>query len=182
MRRLLIIPGLGDHNWAYRLTLPFWWLHGFRARVYDFNWSNDDGKFDQRFAALLIYMEGHNWYIVGGSAGGVVTACVLSARPDLVIRAAALCSPVTATELVSTNTVLHQAIQHLKALLASSDAELRGRLLSLWCASDHVIKPRLTKLQGAVQEETPGTGHAKAIARALSIGSGRIARWLRTGA
>ncbi len=182
MRRLLIIPGLGDHDWAYRLTLPIWWLLGFRASVYGYNWQQDDGDADRRLEALLDYLAKQDGpvHVVGGSAGGTVAVTVLLLSPQ-VERAVAICSPLSARK-ISDNTVLHSMLARLQASLRHADDKARRRVLSLWCQRDTVVDPKLTIVRGSTRARVPGGSHAQAIAWALTCGSGRIANWLRARA
>ena len=181
MRRLVIVPGFGDREWVYRLAIPFWWLRGFKVKVWKFNWRNDDRDFNGRLLRLLGYINSIDGmvYVVGVSAGGTVAANVLFMAPN-VHRAVAICSPIGATNL-RRGMLLDLSLENLHNVLRRADIGDRSRLLSLLSRHDTVVAAENTKVSNVPRREIPGATHARSIARALTIGAGPIAAWLKAG-
>jgi pimeloyl-ACP methyl ester carboxylesterase len=179
---LLIIGGLGDHDRAMRLLLPIWHLRGFHPQLWPVGWSNDDGKFDERFKMLLAYADAlpanEHLAVIGASAGGIMATLLLLARPAKVARIATISSPLT-RERHSNNGLLNQGLRRLAAELPTANAQTVARICSFYGAKDGIVSPGYSQLPGALSEHLPARGHVFTIVLALTLWNGRLARWLR---
>lgn len=180
MKRVIIIPGLGDNEPLYRLVLPFWWLAGFRGSVYAFNWNQDDGKFTDRFNALLDHIQSFpkhdQLYVIGCSAGGVPALLSLQALPKKVVAAVAIASPLHKT-YPSLNKTLNAGFLALKKVQFKPN--VLKKFLSVYGQKDEIIALHHSQLPGAHCTQTKTKGHIAIIAHALTLGSRPIIRFLK---
>lgn len=180
--RLILVPGLGDNVAGFRAALPIWWLLGFKARVYCFDWGHDDGKFDERFVRFLEYLDQSQGRLVlfGASAGGTVVANALFARPKTVWRAAAIAPPLWRSQH-GTNSILNKSIEHLQPHLTHAEAAMRRRLAVFAGDHDERVPYNDSFVAGTHSRVIPASSHNAAIAKCLTRYAFEIAVWLRNG-
>jgi pimeloyl-ACP methyl ester carboxylesterase len=94
-KHLIIIPGLGDMHWVFRIAAPLFALQGFRVHISLVGWSNTEEAYPEKVEALtdLIDSLDGDISILGVSAGGIMAVIGLAARENMIGKVVTLCSP-----------------------------------------------------------------------------------------
>ncbi len=177
--RLLVVGGLGDHDRAMRLALPFWRRRGFKPHYLPFRWHAKEGTLQDRLDDALCYIDSipksERVCVIGVSAGGVIAALLLLARPERVHRIVTVGSPLNRFNH-SQNRLLNTALAEWQELLPLA---LRARISTFRAKADEIVKPAYSVVPGAYNQVLPTKGHFWTIAMALTCYGGRLAAHLR---
>lgn len=171
MRKLIIIPGLGNFDKLYWLVVPWWWLRGYFVKVVSINWQHNSDTFSENYSNLLKTIDGQERvFVIGCSAGGVTACLSLLDKPNKVTKIAVIASPIT--KITSTQ---NQSLQHALDILKTSDlTKFSGKILSLFGSKDGLVKLEKSKLEGAKLVQIASTNHARTIAYGLTTKSAEI--------
>ena len=186
---LILIPGLGDRKWLYRLVCPFWRARGFCPHVFAFGWedtANDYHKKQNRLHDYIRNLEG-DVYLIGASAGGVAVLNALAMdSSDRIKAVATIATPYVYRQRLK-NETLAQAISELASNLPNMQAKL-ARIASFYSTRDQVVSPTDSRLNNRCikqpnnskfaninYQQLPTFGHGPTIAAGLTVFSKRIA-------
>ncbi len=186
---LILIPGLGDRKWLYRLVCPFWRARGFCPHVFAFGWedaANDYYKKQNRLNNYIRNLEG-DVYLIGASAGGVaaLNALVMD-NSDRIKGVATIATPYVYRQRLR-NETLARAISELASSLPNMQAKFT-RITSFYGIHDQVIPPTDSRLNNRCIKELNNSkfantnyrqlttcGHGLTIMAGLTVFGGRIA-------
>lgn len=186
---LILIPGLGDRKWLYRLVCPFWRARGFCPHVFAFGWedaANDYHKKQNRLHDYIRNLEG-DVYLIGASAGGVAVLNALAMdSSDRIKAVATIATPYVYRQRLR-NETLARAIDELSNNLPSMQAKFT-RITSFYSTRDQVVSPTDSRLNNRCikqpnnskfaninYQQLPTFGHGLTIAAGLTVFSKRIA-------
>jgi hypothetical protein len=186
---IIYVPGLGDRRvQGQRFALKTWRLQGVEPYLFQMKWASGE-PFQVTFDRLLrlidrLHQEGKAVGMVGASAGASVALLAYAARPQAVIGVGCICGKIAHPETVSPTTVARNpafgtAMERLPATVAGLTESQRQAIISLKPLRDHVVSPQDTLIEGARSATLPVVGHLAGIAYGLTLGSGRIIRFLR---
>lgn len=179
---LILIPGLGDRKWLYRLVCPFWRARGFCPHVFAFGWedtANDYHKKQNRLHDYIRNLEG-DVYLIGASAGGVAVLNALAMdSSDRIKAVATIATPYVYRQRLK-NETLARAIDELSNNLPAMQAKL-VRVTSFYGMRDQVVplidsQPNDSELADVNCRQLPTFGHGLTIAAGLTMFGGRITR------
>lgn len=194
MPHLILIPGLGDRKWLYRLVCPVWRARGFRVHIFTFVWegaANDYHKKQSRLNDYIRNLDG-DVYLIGASAGGVAALNALAAdHHDKIKAVATIATPYTYKQRLK-NETLARAIGELSNNLPTIQQK-PARITFFYGIYDQVVPPddsRLNKLcrmkksnngkaANVNHQQLPVFAHGLSIAAGLTVFSGRLGRSLR---
>ena len=185
---LILIPGLGDRKWLYRLVCPFWRARGFCPHVFAFGWedtANDYHKKQNRLHDYIRNLEG-DVYLIGASAGGVAVLNALAMdSSDRIKAVATIATPYVYRQRLK-NETLARAISELASNLPNMQAKL-ARIASFYSTRDQVVSPTDSRLNNRCikqpnnskfaninYQQLPTFGHGLTIAAGLIVFGGRI--------
>jgi len=183
------IPGLGDpRHKSQGLVLKAWSLYGVKIHYYPLYWS-DSRQFSEKFDALLraidhtVQQTGGNVSLVGTSAGASAAINAFAARKQIINRVVCISgklkNPQTAAHRFIKNPSFKGSLDMLPASLALLTEADKSRILSLHPLHDGVVPVTDTQIEGAHEGYMPIVGHVASIAYALTLGSHRIAKFLK---
>ena len=179
---LILIPGLGDRKWLYRLVCPFWRARGFCPHVFAFGWEdavNDYHKKQNRLHDYIRNLEG-DVYLIGVSAGGVAALNALAMdSSDRIKAVATIATPYVYRQRLK-NETLARAIDELSNNLPAIQAKL-ARVTSFYGIYDQVVspndsQPNDSEFADVNYQQLPTFGHGLTIAAGLTMFGGRITR------
>ena len=186
---LILIPGLGDRKWLYRLVCSFWRARGFCPHVFAFGWedaANDYHKKQNRLHDYIRNLEG-DVYLIGASAGGVAVLNALAMdSSDRIKAVATIATPYVYRQRLR-NETLARAIDELSNNLPSMQAKFT-RITSFYSTRDQVVSPTDSRLNNRCikqpnnskfaninYQQLPTFGHGLTIAAGLTVFSKQIA-------
>jgi pimeloyl-ACP methyl ester carboxylesterase len=189
MIQAFYIPGLGDSSsQGQRHVLKLWSIYGVKVHYYPMYWS-DDRSYAEKIEAFLSAIDdqskqGSRLALIGTSAGASAVINAFAAKKDVVDRvvciSAKLNNPQTAAGRFEKNPSFKDSLDMVASSLASLSKTDRKRILSLHPIYDGVVPIRDTRIEGAHEGTEPVVGHAVSIAYALTLGSHRIANFLKS--
>lgn len=181
---LILIPGLGDRKWLYRLVCPFWRARGFCPHVFAFGWedaANDYHKKQNRLHDYIRNLEG-DVYLIGASAGGVAALNALAMdSSDKIKSVATIATPYVYRQRLR-NETLARAISELSNNLPAMQAKFI-RITSFYGIYDQVVSPNDSHLNATHRinqptnsefvnidyQQLPTFGHGLTIAAGLTV-------------
>ena len=192
-QNLILIPGLGDRKWLYRLVCPVWRLRGFQTHVLVFGWEDAASNYQEKQTRLDDYVRSLDGdvYIIGASAGGMAALHALAADNGKIKGVATIATPYIYQQKLQ-NKFLEQAIAELATELTQIQSS-RTRITSFYGVYDQVVPPndshldnihsvkRLigSRIANITHEQLPTIGHGLTIAAGLTIFGGRIRKSFR---
>lgn len=186
---LILIPGLGDRKWLYRLVCPFWRARGFCPHVFAFGWedaANNYHKKQNRLHDYIRNLEG-DVYLIGASAGGVaaLNALVMD-NSDRIKGVATIATPYVYRQRLR-NETLARAIDELSNNLPAMQTK-STRIASFYSTRDQVVPPTDSRLNNHCikqsnnskfaninYQQLPTFGHGLTVAAGLTVFSKQIA-------
>lgn len=179
---LILIPGLGDRKWLYKLVCPVWRARGFRVHVFTFGWEDPTSNYHDKQNRLNNYICDLNGdvYIIGASAGGVAALSALVMIDDGKVKDVATISTPYVYRQRLKNETLARAIDELSNNLPAMSAKL-ARVTSFYGMRDQVVPPidsqsNDSELADVNSRQLPTFGHGLTIAAGLTMFGGRITR------
>ena len=187
---LILIPGLGDRKWLYRLVCPIWRARGFRVCVFTFDWKGTANAYYKKQDRLHDYirnLEG-DVYLIGASAGGAAALNALAMDSNDRIKAVATIATPYVYRRRLKNETLARAISELASNLPGMQAKFM-RITSFYSIHDQVVPPNDSHLNATHRinqptnsefaninyQQLPTFGHGLTIAAGLTVFGGRIA-------
>ena len=179
---LILIPGLGDRKWLYKLVCPVWRARGFRVHVFTFGWEDAASNYHDKQNRLNNYIRDLNGdvYIIGASAGGVAALSALVMIDDGKVKGVTtIATPYVYRQRLK-NETLARAIDELSNNLPAMPAKL-ARVTSFYGMRDQVVppidsQPNDSELADVNCRQLPTFGHGLTIAAGLTMFGGRITR------
>lgn len=179
---LILIPGLGDRKWLYKLVCPVWRARGFRVHVFTFGWEDAASNYHDKQNHLNNYIRDLNVdvYIIGASAGGVAALSALMVVDDGKVKGVTTIATPYVYRRRLKNETLARAIDELSNNLPAMQAKL-VRVTSFYGMRDQVVppidsQPNDSELADVNCQQLPTFGHGLTIAAGLTIFGGRITR------
>ena len=179
---LILIPGLGDRKWLYKLVCPVWRAHGFRVHVFTFGWEDAASNYHDKQNRLNNYIRDLNGdvYIIGASAGGVAAVSALVMIDDDKVKGVTTIATPYVYRRRLKNETLARAIDELSNNLPAMQAKL-VRVTSFYGMRDQVVppidsQPNDSELADVNCQQLPTFGHGLTIAAGLTMFGGRITR------
>lgn len=190
---LILIPGLGDRKWLYRLVCPVWRLRGFRMHVFAFGWEDTASNYHEKQTRLNDYVRSLDGdvYIIGASAGGMAALHALARDNGKIKGVATIATPYIYRQKLQNN-FLEQAITELATALPQIQLK-SSRITSFYGVYDQVVPPSDSRLDNIhlvkqlnsggvaniIHEQLPIIGHGLTIAAGLTMFGGRIRKSFR---
>ncbi|MFZ1484306.1 MAG: alpha/beta hydrolase [Candidatus Saccharimonadales bacterium] len=179
-KHLIIIPGIGDDHFIYRLGVVAFRLLGFSPQVYVFGWDdNDPETYSKKYIALtetLAGLDGQR-YILGVSAGGSVASTVALLTPDLVTKVVTLCAPLTPFKS-PVNPLLEVSLRQNSMQLQQYKPYVEN-IVSLHAHRDEVVPIQLSKPPQIQTHTMPSILHVPSIVFGLTIYAPVVAHFLK---
>ena len=179
---LILIPGLGDRKWLYKLVCPVWRARGFRVHVFTFGWEDAVSNYHDKQNRLNNYIRDLNGdvYIIGASAGGVAALNALVVVDDGKVKGVATIATPYVYRRRLKNETLARAIDELSNNLPAMQAKL-VRVTSFYGMRDQVVppidsQPNDSELADVNCRQLPTFGHGLTIVAGLTMFGGRITR------
>lgn len=192
-QNLILIPGLGDQKWLYRLVCPVWRLRGFQTHVLVFGWEDAASNYQEKQTRLDDYVRSLDGdvYIIGASAGGMAALHALAGDNGKIKGVATIATPYIYRQKLQ-NKFLEQAITELATALPQIQSK-SSRITSFYGVYDQVVPPSDSRLDNIhlvkqlnsggvaniIHEQLPIIGHGLTIAAGLTMFGGRIRKSLR---
>ena len=192
-QNLILIPGLGDRKWLYRLVCPMWRLCGFRTHVFAFGWEYTASNYHEKQICLNNYVRSLDGdvYIIGASAGGMAALHALAGDNGKIKGVATIATPYIYRQKLQNN-FLEQAIAELATALLQIQSK-STHITSFYGVYDQVVPPNDSHLDNIhsvkqliggrianiTHEQLPTIGHGLTIAAGLTIFGGRIRKSFR---
>jgi pimeloyl-ACP methyl ester carboxylesterase len=178
---LILIPGIGDRSRAYEVFAFVWRLLGYEVHIVAFGWTDRASRLAPKDAAFLKQIEalgkGRELSVIGISAGGTAAVNALAARPKLVHKVIAVCSPLSRFKTLD-NPLLAESIEEAQANLDRVEADTKQRILSVYALYDQVVNVALSRAEGVKTLRLWSVLHAPTIFVALTLGAPRLRRFL----
>lgn len=178
---LILIPGLGDRKWLYKLVYPLWRARGFRPHVFTFGWEDPTSNYHDKQNRLNNYIRNLNGdvYIIGASAGGVAALNTLVVDNGKIKGVATIATPYIYRQRLK-NEILARAIDELFNNLPAIQTK-PVRVTSFYGVRDQVVppidsQPNDSELADVNYQQLPTFGHGLTIAAGLTIFGRRITR------
>lgn len=188
---VIYIPGLGDRKVkGQQKAVNVWRRHrGITPYIFQMRW--DDGEaFQPKLDRLLsridqANVDGYEVSLVAASAGASAALNAYSQRRDVIHGVVCICGQILGPNHISaytykTNPAFKESMQMLPDSLEALGSDDRRRILSLHPIKDLLVPVEDTYLAGAVLRRMPTSGHAFSIGYALTVGSSKIMRFLRS--
>lgn len=187
---IIYLPGLGDNDFgrAQAWLLKFWRIYHVNAHYHAIGWADNESfgpKLDRILADIDRYIKPDNQVSLIGVSGGASAAInAYAARKQSVHRVVCVCGKIDNLQTISEtrfkqNPAFKGSVDLLPDSLASLSNEDRQQILSLRPIRDGVVSPNDTIIEGAHQGLMLSVGHGFSIFYALTIGSFRIARFIK---
>lgn len=176
---LLLIPGLGDRVWLYRLVVPLWRVFGYDVHVHSFGWNSGVAEFAEKQAQLVRAADQflpERLYVIGASAGGVAAINLLAARPGI-RKVITLATPLRATE-IPTKELLIVAFKQSDDFLDRSEDSMKRKIVSVHGMYDNRVPVALSVRPGIRSVQLPTLGHGSTILLALTLFSNAVRQFL----
>lgn len=190
---LIVIPGLGDRKWLYRLVCPVWRLRGFRTHVFAFGWEDAASNYHEKQICLNNYVRSLDGdvYIIGASAGGMAALHALAGDNGKIKGVATIATPYIYRQKLQNN-FLKQTIAELATALPQIQSK-STRITSFYGVYDQVVPPNDSyldnihsvkqliggRIANIIYEQLPTVGHGLTITAGLTIFGGRIRKSFR---
>lgn len=190
---LIIIPGLGDRKWLYRLVCPMWRLRGFQAHVFVFGWEDTTSDYREKQTRLNDYIRSLDGdvYLIGASAGGMAALHALAIDNGKIKGVATIATPYSYRQKLQ-NKFLEQAIAELATALPQIQSK-SARITSFYSVYDQVVPTNNSHLDNIhsvkrliggrianiTHEQLPTVGHGLTIAAGLTVFGGRVRKSFR---
>jgi predicted esterase len=183
------IPGLGDPRYKSQgQLLKLWSIYGIDVQYYPMYWA-DSRSFSTKFEAFLKVLDDQssrtgNISLIGTSAGASAVINAYAARKHIVDRVVCISgklnNPQTAANRFDKNPSFADSLGMVATSLSTLDETDRKRILSIHPLYDGVVPISDTHIEGAHEGIEPVVGHLASIAYALTVGSHRIANFLKS--
>lgn len=181
---LVLVPGIGDdRSSVYQKFASVWRKLGYEAHVVSFGWIDTTAPLAPKNKVFWSRLDelgasGRPIYIVGISAGGTAAVNALVARPNLVQKVIAVCTPLDRLPNLH-NPLLAESIDLVRTNLASLLPEQKQRILSVRALYDQVVSTGLSRPAGIPRLRIWMVIHAPTIFVALTLGASRLNRFFR---
>ena len=176
---LILIPGLGDRKWLYKLVCPLWRARGFRPHVFTFGWEDPTSNYHDKQNRLNNYIRNLNGdvYIIGASAGGMAALSALVVDDGKIKGVATIATPYIYRQRLK-NEILARAINELFNNLPAIQTK-PVRVTSFYGMRDQVVspidsQPNDSELTDVNYQQLPTFGHGLTIAAGLTMFGRRI--------
>lgn len=183
------VPGLGDPRYKSQgQLLKVWRIYGITVHYYPMCWS-DSRSFAEKFKAFLSAIDDQAnktgaVSLIGTSAGASAVINAYAQRSNIVDRVVCISGKLRDPQTIAHKFAVYPSFEDSLGMLITSLPLLkeveRKRILSLHPLYDGVVPIGDTRIEGAYEGLMPVIGHAPSIAYALTFGSRRIARFLRS--
>jgi pimeloyl-ACP methyl ester carboxylesterase len=186
--QVIYVPGLGDKKVGkQRRAFDLWKIYGVSPSLFHMDWS-DGEPFEPKFERLLAEIDqaakNGSVALVGASAGGAVVVEAYAERQETIKAVACICGKIARPEYVNPrlyeiNPAFYGCMQALPAAHDKLDRADRARILSSFAIADEAVHRPDSRLPGSARQLMPSVGHLLSIAYGLTLGSWRIARFLK---
>jgi pimeloyl-ACP methyl ester carboxylesterase len=179
-KHLIIIPGIGDDHFLYRVVAIAFRLLGFKTHIYVFGWDDKEAEnYSKKYIAFTEMLETikGSRYLLGVSAGGTVASTAALLSPNLVAKAVVLCSPLT-SYASPINPLLETAIRQNESQLAQYKPYVEN-IISLHAIRDEVVPVRLSSPPQLKTHTIPSVLHLPSIVFALTLYTPVVAHFLK---
>ncbi len=187
---VIYIPGLGDHaeGGAQAKVLRLWRIYGLGAVYVPMHWSDKNpyaGKYDNVLKEIDKQLaQGNRVSLIGVSAGASAAINAYAARQESIHKVVCVCGKLRNVQTISQtyyakNPAFEESVKKLSASLSQLNGQKRNKILSLRPFADEIVPVGDTLIEGAHSGRLFSAGHALSIAFALTLGSGRISRFIK---
>jgi pimeloyl-ACP methyl ester carboxylesterase len=187
---IVYLPGLGDDTFGPAQTklLKLWKVYKLNAHYHYIGWADGEAfapKLERILAAIDKHAKGQTVSLVGTSAGASAALNAYAARKDVIHSVVCICGKLRNPQtIVPARFKQNPAFQDSLTLLPSSLATLtsadRKKILSIRPLKDNMVPPADTFIEGARTALVPTAGHGLSILYALTIGSRRVASFIKS--
>lgn len=178
-KQLIIIPGLGDRGWLYNFVKPIWFLLGFDAHIFVFNWGDKRLTFAKAQANLLSFvdsLDAEEVYVIGCSAGGTAAVNALANR-DNIISVVTVCTPYVVFPYLK-NKLLTESINCMTKNLHGMKSAQISKISALYGFYDLIVPYAKSKPKNIKTGRVYSLGHCFSISAALTVYSLLVKRRL----
>lgn len=184
---ILLIPGLGNHQWQ---MMPFRWMFRQPSFIYSMEWGNEVDYTLKLEQALAYVDELHKVFqtisIIAVSAGVPAALNILYGRPKLISAVVGVCGMIEGDEKLNPllvqyrdkNPDFYQAVRRLTAIQKAIGNEVSNKVLTFGSTKDPVVPSSVAKFDHAPHIEISVAGHVQSIATVMVSENWRIKRFL----
>ena len=167
---LIIIPGLGDRGWLYRIVVPLWHILGFDVKVFVFGWNSHSPSRKVKMKRLLAYIDTaiEPVYIIGVSAGGVAAVNALYSRPHKIRQLVTVATPYKAVPSLK-NAILSALQKEAGICIERDPALIAACTTSFYGLYDKKVPIERSRVAGLREVQLPLVGHGAIILCALTL-------------
>lgn len=190
---IIFIPGLGDTSRMMGRSeadlFMLWRVYGVKTHYFPISWEDEEAfesKLDRLVKVIDDYAKPGNLVsLVGASAGAGAAINAYSRRKEVIHKVVCVCgklqNPQTVSQLrFKQSPAFKDSLELLSASYEKLNEKDLAKILSLRPLTDMVVPLRDTIIPGAKNEIMFSFGHAVSIIYALSIGSFRIVRYIKS--
>ena len=188
---VVYIPGLNDNKFgdAQMKMLSLWKIYNIETLYVPMNWS-DKRPFSEKLENILKAIDGlvgsgFSVSLFGTSAGASAALNAYSLRHDKISKVICVCGKINHPETIldatyQVNPAFKESMAALPKSLSSLSGDSISRILSLRPLADNLVPPKDTIVAGAQNGIMPTVGHGLSISYSLTLGSTRLARFVRS--
>lgn len=183
------VPGLGDPRYKSQGSLlKAWSFYGVNIHYYPMYWS-DSRPFQEKFEDFLESIDTQTKLtgrvsLIGTSAGASAVINAYAARKEVIDHVVCISGKLNNPQTIANSFEQYPSFEGSLGMLAASfsllDEDDRSRILSLHPLHDGIVPIEDTRIEGAHEGVIPVVGHMASIAYALTLGSHRITRFLKS--
>ncbi len=178
-KQLIIIPGLGDMHWVYRVGVAVFRLRGYHTHVYVVGWDDSEEQYPQKLEELKKLLDSYDEPVnlLGISAGGVMAINALAASEHHVAKVVTVCSPYR-YRYDHEGEMIAGALKDLVGVLPTLKKRF-GDITSLHAEYDRRVQVHDSQPIGITHHVLPSLFHRPTIFMALTFMSGTVVRYLK---
>jgi len=177
---LIIIPGLGDRGWLYRIVVPVWYMLGFDAKVFIFGWNSQGPSHKVRMKRLLAYIDTtvEPVYVIGVSAGGVAAVNALYSRPHKIRQLVTVATPYKVVPSLK-NPILTALQKEVGIHMKHDPVLIAVHTTSFYGLYDRKVPTGKSQIAGVREVQLPIIGHGAIILCTLTLYCMRVKKLLQ---
>jgi hypothetical protein len=184
------LPGLNNERAApvHKKMLSTWRIFGVHVIYHPMLWS-DKQPFSEKIESILkevdeYIVSGNKVSIIGTSAGASAAINVHASRRNNIHKVVCICgklrNPNTISYSFAENPAFEQSLEILPKSLDNLSKNDLAKILSLRPLVDGIVPPGDTIIKGSRNSLMPILGHGNGITYALTLGTWRITRFLKS--
>jgi pimeloyl-ACP methyl ester carboxylesterase len=178
-KNIIIIPGLGDRMWSYRLILPLWRTLGYRVYLHRFGW-NDDTSYHTNINQLHEIVRSFSddgCSIIGCSAGGTAAINALVTNPNIVMSVVTVATPYydpnqrlrRLPRRIRLGHLVQSGVDSYGAISDPLNNDLLKKITAISGLYDQLVSTKYSTYYKIKKKRIPVIGHGPIIAASMTL-------------